>query len=84
MDIVEEIKKTLTEGLEEAEVHVLENDGVHLEAVVISPSFRGHTLVKQHQMVKQLLKEHFATTLHALSLKTYTPEGYDERTKNHP
>ena len=39
-----------------------------------SPSFRGLSLVKQHQMVMRALQAEFDTErLHALELRTVTP-----------
>jgi stress-induced morphogen len=52
------------------------NDGAHLEATVISDSFVGMSLIDQHRQVMQPLKEAFAGNLHALALKTYTPEKW--------
>ena len=50
------------------------NDGVHLEAHIISPSFEGMSLVKRHQLVLNIFKSHFEKdVLHALSLRTKTP-----------
>ena len=54
------------------------NDGLHFDAVVISSHFVGKSLVEQHQMVMTPLKELFASKLHALSLKTYTPEEWEK------
>ncbi|QVL57282.1 MAG: BolA/IbaG family iron-sulfur metabolism protein [Simkaniaceae bacterium] len=54
------------------------NDGLHFDAIVISSHFSGKSLVEQHQMVMAPLKELFASKLHALSLKTYTPEEWEK------
>ena len=73
MNILTEVKKTITSHLD-ATVHVIDpqEDLTHLEAIVISDEFEGMPLVRRHQRVMRPLKEHFATTLHALALKTYT------------
>ena len=80
MDLIKEISQTIESALTEAEVYVLDpqNDGTHLQGLVISPDFRNISLVKQHQIVMQALKEHFNTSLHALALKTFTPEKWEE------
>lgn len=53
--------------------------GDHLQALVISPMFEGKTLVKQHQMVYKAVKEAMATEeIHALALKTYTPQEWSK------
>lgn len=53
--------------------------GDHLQAIVVSPAFEGQTLVKQHQMVYKAVKEAMATeAIHALALKTYTPQEWEK------
>ena len=52
------------------------NDGQHFEAAVMSPIFEGMPLVKQHQLVMKALKSAFETSVHALALKTYTPQQW--------
>ena len=65
-------------AVEGANVQVISprNDGLHFDAIVISSLFVGKSLVEQHQMVMGPLKELFVSKLHALSLKTYTPEEW--------
>ena len=78
--ITENVKNTIRDAIPDAQVFVLDpnNDGEHLQALVISPSFEGMMLVKQHQMVMKPLKEAFAQTVHALGLKTFTPQKWDQ------
>ncbi|WP_332898975.1 BolA family protein [Haladaptatus sp. CMSO5] len=75
------IERLIEEEIEGAEATVSDprNDGEHLAALVVSPAFEGKTLVQQHQMVYDALSEHMTTDIHALELKTYTPEEYDAR-----
>ncbi len=77
-DLTKQIEKIILESVPNAEVFVRDpmNDGAHLEATVISESFVGMSLVSQHRQVMQSLKEAFAGDLHALALKTYTPEQW--------
>ncbi len=81
MNQSEIIKTKILETLSDAEVHILDprNDGVHLEAIVISKLFMGIPLFKQHQLVMNSLKDLFETVLHALALKTYTPQQWKEK-----
>ena len=47
----------------------------HLQVTVISSSFNGLSLIKQHQLVYSSLKEELASeAIHALALKTETPD----------
>ena len=78
--ITHEIRKIIENSITGATVHVLDpmNDGQHLQAIVISPAFEGIPLVKQHKMVMTPLKEAFAQYVHALGLKTFTPEKWEQ------
>jgi acid stress-induced BolA-like protein IbaG/YrbA len=74
------IKTLLEDHLPEAEVIVRGDDGVHFEAIVISPAFAGKTLLAQHRMVYAALGERVSNQeIHALALKTFTPEAWRER-----
>lgn len=54
------------------------HDDDHLAATVVSSAFEGESLVAQHEMVYEALGEHMTTDIHALEIKTYTPEEYEE------
>ncbi len=79
MSNFQQYKEIIQQTLPDAEVYFndLTGGGDHLEAVVISSAFDGKTKVKQHQMVYSALKDQLATeTIHALALKTYTPDAW--------
>lgn len=76
MSMGPEIKATILKVLPDATVYVADPDGEHFEAIVISEKFTGMPLVKQHKIVMNALKEHFKQAVHALALKTYTPEKW--------
>ena len=72
----QQVQTMIQERLSNAEVKVV-GDGQHFEAIIISDDFAGKTRVKQHQMVYQALQTELASeTIHALSLKTYTPQTW--------
>ena len=74
----EQVQTTIKERLPNAEVKVV-GDGQHFEAIIVSPDFAGKSKVKQHQVVYAALQAELASeTIHALSLKTYTPEAWQE------
>lgn len=77
---VEDVKQLIEKNVPGSTAYVLDpmNDGEHLQAMVVSPAFAGLMLVKQHQMVMKPLKEAFATSVHALALKTFTPQKWNE------
>jgi acid stress-induced BolA-like protein IbaG/YrbA len=61
-------------GLPDAKVEVSGPDGVHFEALVISPAFAGKLPLARHRMVYATLGELMGGAIHALSLRTLTPE----------
>ena len=78
--MVELIKSKILEVLPDAEVYVMDphQDGEHFQAIVIDASFSSLTLVKQHQCVMNALKHEFKEQVHALALKTFSPEKWQE------
>jgi acid stress-induced BolA-like protein IbaG/YrbA len=72
----EQIKKIIRAGL--ACEHLdIEGDGDHFEAVVVSAEFVGKSRVQRQQRVNALLRDCFDSgKLHALSMKTLTPEEW--------
>lgn len=72
-----EITSRIKAVLPDAEVHLkdLAGDNDHWEVTVVSWSFSGKPRVAQHQMVYEALGTDMGTTLHALSVKTATPES---------
>lgn len=77
---LDEIKQTIEQAVPQSIAHVLDpmNDGQHLQAFVISSTFEGMMLIKQHQMIMKPLKEAFKESVHALGLKTFTPQKWEE------
>ena len=77
--ICDEIKKIIEDAIPSSTAHILDpmGDGQHLQALVVSSSFAGLMLIKQHKMVMQPLKNAFASSVHALGLKTFTPEKWE-------
>jgi acid stress-induced BolA-like protein IbaG/YrbA len=73
---VEELIRT---GLPGAQVQVA-GDGSHFEAVVVSPTFEGQTPIKKQRLVMDTVRDQIASgELHALSIKTFTPEQWAAR-----
>lgn len=51
-------------------------DGQHFEAVVVSEAFVGKSRVQRHQLVYQTLGDRMREEIHALSMKTFTPQEW--------
>jgi acid stress-induced BolA-like protein IbaG/YrbA len=69
------IEDSIRAGLPCTHVQVT-GDGAHFEAVIVSASFAGLTRVRQHQLVYGALGERMRVEIHALSMKTLTPEEW--------
>lgn len=78
----EEVKKYIMQGLSCDFVAVQGNDGQHFEAVIVSPQFTGKRTVQQHQLVYAALGDRMQTEIHALSMRTFTPEAWAQSNKN--
>ncbi|HRP68975.1 MAG TPA: BolA family protein [Turneriella sp.] len=71
----QEVEALIRAHIEGAQVKVLDpmDDGMHLQAVVISEKFAGLPLMKQHKMVMEAVREPLEGRLHALQITTKTP-----------
>ena len=72
---VETVKTQIQAEMPDAEVRV-QGDGRHFQALVVSSEFEGMPRVKQHRRVYACFGEELGAELHALELKTFTPEQY--------
>ena len=70
-----DIKLWIEQGLERAQVEI-EGDGQHFSAVIVCPDFSGKSRIQQHQMVYQALGERMKSQIHALSMRTLTPDQW--------
>ena len=51
----------------------------HFEATIVSEAFAGKTRVQRHQAVYAVLGDKMRQEIHALSMKTFTPEDWAKR-----
>lgn len=72
----EAIQALIEQGIDDVEARVSGADGVHFEAVVITPAFEGLGTLKRHRLVYGALGDRMGNEIHALSLKTYTPDEW--------
>jgi acid stress-induced BolA-like protein IbaG/YrbA len=71
----ESIRQSLLAGLDCRHVEV-SGDGQHFEALIVSPAFAGLSRVRQHQLVYAALGDRMREEIHALSMRTLTPEQW--------
>jgi acid stress-induced BolA-like protein IbaG/YrbA len=56
----------------------VEGDGHHFNAVIVSSAFAGKRLIQRHQLVYAALGDRMRQEIHALSMKTLTPEEFQQ------
>lgn len=70
------VEALIKSELQDAEV-IVEGEGCSFSVVVVSAQFEGCSLLKKQQMVLDSVKESLATgELHAITVKSYTPEEW--------
>jgi acid stress-induced BolA-like protein IbaG/YrbA len=65
----------ISAGLECTHLEV-DGDGQHFTALIVSPAFAGKRPIQRHQLVYAALGERMREEIHALSMKTLTPEEF--------
>jgi len=71
----ESIKQSISTGLACEHVEVI-GDGQHFQAVIVSGDFSGKCRVQRHQLVYGALGDRMREEIHALSMRTLTPEEW--------
>lgn len=76
----EDIQTIINDNLNAEAVQVDSADNVHFYVTVVSADFADLSKIKQHKLVKDLFVAQFADeSIHAMSLKTFTPEKWATR-----
>ena len=70
----ESIRQLIEQGLPGARAEVSGDDGVHFEARVVCEAFRDKLPLARHRMVYATLGDRMGGEIHALALKTLTPD----------
>ncbi len=76
----ESIQQGIAQGMA-TEYLTVTGDGQHFEAIVVSDAFAGKSRIQRHQIVYQTLGERMRGEIHALSMKTYTPEEWEKNSQ---
>lgn len=74
----EYVKNSIAAGLECERLEVA-GDGHHFEALIVSRHFEGKRPVQRHQLVYKALGDRMREEIHALSMRTLTPDEYASR-----
>lgn len=72
----EEIVARIREAIPDAEVTLTDLTGTedHWQATIVSAAFDGKSSIQRHRMVFDALAEEMKGPIHALTLKTLTPD----------
>ncbi|MBD2301590.1 BolA family transcriptional regulator [Nostoc sp. FACHB-87] len=79
----QQIEAMIKAELQDAQIQVqdLTGGGDHYQVTVVSSQFAGKGLVQQHQLVYGALRQAMSTeAIHALAVKTFTPETWQATT----
>jgi acid stress-induced BolA-like protein IbaG/YrbA len=71
----EQLREYIAKGLS-CETLEVSGDGQHFEALIVSAEFAGKSRIQRHQAVYAALGERMREEVHALSMKTLTPEEW--------
>jgi len=75
----QELQDIISQGLACQHIEV-DGDGRHWSAVIVSTEFEGKRPIARHQRVYATLGARMATDeVHALSMKTFTPQEWQEQ-----
>ncbi|HZX69540.1 MAG TPA: BolA/IbaG family iron-sulfur metabolism protein [Rhodanobacter sp.] len=73
------IQALIEDGMPGARAEVEGADGVHFEATVVASQFAGKLPLARHRLVYATLGDLMGGAIHALALKTLTPEEAGNR-----
>ena len=74
-----QLKQRLESLAPQTDVEVVDMTGTqdHYQVVIVSPVFAGKMMLEQHRMVMALVQAEIDSgEVHALTMKTYTPEQF--------
>lgn len=71
----DDVRRYIADGLACEELRV-DGDGRHFDALVVSSAFEGRSRVQRHQLVYAALGERMREEIHALSMRTLTPDEW--------
>ena len=76
-----ELESHIRQGIPDAHVEVRDTTGGgdHFEALIVSGTFEGNSLIERHQAVSKAVGDAMRVRVHALSLKTLTPAQFQNR-----
>ena len=71
----DELQRVIAAGLD-CEWLKVDGDGQHFDALIVSTAFEGKPRIERHRLVYAALGDRMRNRVHALSMKTLTPEEW--------
>lgn len=73
-----EVERLIRATFPDADIELVDLTGTkdHYQARVVSQAFEGRSPIEQHKLVYGALGDAMKGPIHALALKTYTPEAW--------
>lgn len=71
----EQVRQYIADGLPCEHIDV-QGDGSHFDAIIVSSAFEGKRPIARHQLVYAALGDRMKAEIHALSMRTMTPDEY--------
>ena len=75
MTTPQDVSQWIGESLECSHLQVV-GDGQHFQVLIVSPVFEGLSSVRRHQTVYKALGARMHAEIHALSMRTLTPDEF--------
>ena len=77
---LDQIKARIEQNIKTTFVEIIDlGGGDHIRAIVVSPEFQGLPLIRQHKKILDLfIDEINSNDVHALTVKTFTPESFEK------
>ena len=73
------IKEIIKKNIDTTNIYIKSDDKIHFKAIIISNQFQNLNLINRQRKINKILNDFFLSgEIHALSLKTYTPEEWEK------
>ena len=74
-----DISQLIAAGFAGADIKVMSDDNTHFEAIVVASEFEGKRPLARHQLVYRTLGALVGNEIHALSIRAYTPDEWQQQ-----
>lgn len=94
--LIDEIKNRIASKIQDCKIEIIDEShlhaghknnvhgSAHFKAVIISEHFENLNLIERHKKIYAILGKDMGTTIHAFSMKTFTPDEYNSTFKKQP